>query len=559
MAIMLLQSNFVCAESELLRVPVSSQDGGFQDKFEKLCEAEAIIEDIISSLKKKGKIPQDASLIKAIKIACAYGLLSGMYSRDMLTKMLLVNCNPIRKLREAKQWKLPWSYRRKLPKMIKEINDNLKSVFPDIEKITLDSIRFPKLHYIREEEVVGGTIDFFFNSMYVLAKKIGVHSKLNWVSLKSLIAAITHEHLHLTLPGFIDGILGEGVTEYFSSKVLNEEPSGAMSRQVYIVRRLIDIVGEDLVKEAYQTGNILLLEEPLGKARFRKMIEIIRPTICLNIKEYREKNIKKMEALEKLLEIKQGDSSTLTEENLVVTKRLAIQIKKNFDKKEIKLRNLFKKVLSPLKKGDITVNRVKKLFEPHEEKIFDLVIQLREILIEIVILSSDTNSYVSLKRFEDISSVSGMCIAIGDCLEKALKGIGLSSTPEHILGPEDIVEFKSLKVHSYHNIEGNEGTISIDVISGQFIPGNRGRVVVALFSDYKKQIEQAVRLRFEEENILAKEKDLTKQFEIVNNRSGSMLWEVVARLSYLKRISKSAIRTETLEMLQSVKKLSLNL
>jgi len=297
----LLQSNFVYAESRLLRVPISSQDGGFRDKFEELYSAEVTIETILISLKEEGKIPQDAKLKKTRKTAYAYGLLSGIYNRGTLTQTILADYNSVCEFREAKQWKLPLLYRMKLLRRIKKINNELKTVFPDAEEITLDIVRFPK-QYAGLDANAMGSVDFFFNSIYAIAKMVGIRFGLDWMSLKSLVAIITHEHLHLALPGFPDHILKEGATEYFASKILDKEPN-LYFREVDIVRRLVNIVGEDLVKEVYQTGNILLLEEPLGKECFGKMIEIIRCPPILDVTK--EDYIKILEALEGLLEARQ--------------------------------------------------------------------------------------------------------------------------------------------------------------------------------------------------------------------------------------------------------------
>ncbi len=307
MVVILVQSSFVYAENRLLRVPASSQNQEFQDKFEELyvneVTAEAAIEDIISSFKKQGKIPQDAKLKQTKKIAYAYALLSGIYNRDALKERIFLDYSLLDKFREPEPWKLRRLYQKRLLRRLKGINKKLKNVFPDIEEISLNVISFPRIFDL--PCMPDGTTDSFSNLVYIRLIDVNRLSIDKPKPLRTLIPNIVHEYLHLTFPGFPDRILNEGATEYFTCKILNIEPADYFC-ETDIIRQLVNIVGEDLVKEVYQTGNILLLKEALGELYFEQMLDAIRPPPDLIFKEgdYDER----LETLERLLKARKEAS-----------------------------------------------------------------------------------------------------------------------------------------------------------------------------------------------------------------------------------------------------------
>ena len=194
--------------------------------------------------------------------------------------------------------------------------------------------------------------------------------------------------------------------------------------------------------------------------------------------------------------------------------------------KQKELKELFKETLSPLADNNITVARIKDLLGSREEEIFDLIRQIREILIKTTIIVDDVDYYVNLRLHEDISPDSGLCFNLRNCLMSAMQDIDLSPEPVDI--PEGT---ENLRVHRYFTVEGNDGIIAIDIASGQFIPENIGRVGVELFSDYRERIEGAIfdSYDFRRRNgkdLLLREEELRDQFERIGTRKFLIILEI---------------------------------
>ena len=115
-----------------------------------------------------------------------------------------------------------------------------------------------------------------------------------------------------------------------------------------------------------------------------------------------------------------------------VVGRLLALLDKDAEKNEEKLIGLFIQALSPLKDGNITVTRIESLFRPKDEEIYQIIQNLREIMIKSSLLAGNVGFFIAVNRHEIKSPDLGVCKPIRDSLMKAMKKIDLYPIPESV-------------------------------------------------------------------------------------------------------------------------------
>lgn len=212
-----------------------------------------------------------------------------------------------------------------------------------------------------------------------------------------------------------------------------------------------------------------------------------------------------------------------------------VEVKMEIKSIHRELPNLFEEILSPLKNGNVTVERIRALFSPENEKrVYKLIARLQRLLKEKYIFEGDADGFSAKEMYVISSPDSGLCTEISESIKIAMENIGLS--PE--IKPVFITQTDSSKweLHRYIAVKGSNGRdIAIDAASGQFTQKNIGHIIVDLAENYQDIIQTAV-----DNSIFARDPSIAWGRKETYKRFFPEL-----RAGFLRQLMKSTIATHT--------------
>lgn len=160
-----------------------------------------------------------------------------------------------------------------------------------------------------------------------------------------------------------------------------------------------------------------------------------------------------------------------------VTKVSLREAKKNHTQLLGELLDLITKTLSPLKDSVVTIDRLKELFEPNKEEIYQLISQIKENFIRKSLLQDNFHHYSILKR-NDLPE-TGLCQLVSTVVDAALKKIGLSSK----------IAYYYLLGHCFVILSSDDGEIVIDLAFRQIIKKGTSRITIVMLDNYPEESE----------------------------------------------------------------------
>ena len=168
-------------------------------------------------------------------------------------------------------------------------------------------------------------------------------------------------------------------------------------------------------------------------------------------------------------------------------KQALIENEKAYEKLKDRLKTMLIEILEPLEDGVVTVNRLDRLFDPGEKKIYKVLGLIRENRANKHALDNNFEEYAIYRRSG--LPEAGVCLPASECLRDALLSLGLSAE----------IKLMDNVDHVFVKLSGLDGDIAIDLTSGQIIKKNKGHVGIDMLPDYIDEISKHV---IAEENIL---------------------------------------------------------
>lgn len=174
---------------------------------------------------------------------------------------------------------------------------------------------------------------------------------------------------------------------------------------------------------------------------------------------------------------------------------VSAKLKSALKRRKGRLTELLKDILQPLaelNRGEITVESVRRLFEPKIEKlIYDHIDDIRDVVILQSIWSGDEESFLSYVGLYRDSPDRALCEPLSECLYKALVLLGFEG--EEVIGLQHLrPKGESFSSHRFLKLKGGDGWIALDLATSMYIDINIRHVVIDEFETHRKKIQECV-------------------------------------------------------------------
>jgi hypothetical protein len=168
-------------------------------------------------------------------------------------------------------------------------------------------------------------------------------------------------------------------------------------------------------------------------------------------------------------------------------KRNIPQLDGEYNEGQGMLEAALKEILLPLKDGNISIERIKKLFSEHDKEIYNLISKLKQNRLKASLFSQDFDRYATLNLTEHYSPDSALCQDLSRCLRNSIIELDLEPQYERFY-------YNGNLVHICIKIEMPESKdpVAIDLAYGQFFSNETWHIEIAPLNEHKKTIAGAI-------------------------------------------------------------------